>query len=546
MAEETRRGFLARSATPLVGRLARRGLLGLLAAEQEARLAAQSPQLLTDPTLIDPTIPDWSFFVKRTVQDTVVIYCVSTTLEQALADATLNLKIYAQDLTISGNINLPGRKVLIYAQRITVAPGARIDVTGPAAKGFLPGSRTDGIDAGSAGTAGTPGGVGSGGGEVTIFAESVSGTLTIAADGSAGGRGRDGGNGAQGRLGPQGGDSGCSPPGPGRPGGPGGRGGAAGAGGAGGNGGPGGAVRIHVIQPIAAGTFTASAKAGAAGGSGTNGTAGPGGLGGVGGLNHEFRRRGGGGGREGAGDIMVCVETGRAGNFGPGPAGPAAVSAPAASPGAAGTVSIAQATAAELAAAADVSQLLLLSHKTDIDYLNGAYSSVSGSLAWMQKLTSQTAPSPDVADQWTALNGTVTGQILQMKAGLDYYGLARNFVPLVNLSAFDQPILDMLDTAQRTQDAYTSYFQRGASSEQQVTALQLALHNANDSMTQLNHDLAKLNSDATDIQHDLAALATSLQTQQNALVVASADFAVLWRRGRPAASSACSSASRPW
>jgi hypothetical protein len=206
----------------------------------------------------DPTVPDWEFFVKRTVGETVVIYCASASLDPSqLVDPNKDLSIFAETLTIQGAIALPGRKVTIHARTI-ISNNASISVSGTDGNDSNPGKRADdgpsGAVPGAAGERGKNGGDAQAGGiagDLTIVAGTISGNLSIFANGGHGGRGQDGGNGGVGALGLDGSsgnaDGRCGDGGSGHRGGDG---GAAGIGGRGGGGGNAGRVVVRTLDPI--------------------------------------------------------------------------------------------------------------------------------------------------------------------------------------------------------------------------------------------------------------------------------------------------------
>lgn len=137
-------------------------------------------------------------------------------MDPSLVDPNKDLTIFAETLSIQGAISLPGRKVTIHARTI-VGNNASLNISGTDGNGSNPGDRADdGPNPAARGAAGGPGknGVegqpGGNAGALTIVAGTISGNLSILANGGRGGRGRDGGNGGIGALGPDGSDGNSS------------------------------------------------------------------------------------------------------------------------------------------------------------------------------------------------------------------------------------------------------------------------------------------------------------------------------------------------
>ncbi|MEA2326268.1 MAG: hypothetical protein QOE68_1227 [Thermoanaerobaculia bacterium] len=233
--------------------------------------------------------------------------------------------VFADTVTLSGNLSLPGQTVTIVARIMQVEGDAVIDVSGVAGsppsvqtpQSSQAGTGSQGglyYSNGGTGGAGQPGGNGTGGapggagGSIQLWvgalqATNGSATLTLNANGGQGGYGQDG------QIGQQGGDGGIgiatvtSREGetPGSLGGSGGAGGAGGDGGTGGTGGMAGSLMGGVVS-----TSGVTLSWNALGGTGGNGGAGgQGGDGGNAGSNGEGTtpEQGGGGGNGGAGGL---------------------------------------------------------------------------------------------------------------------------------------------------------------------------------------------------------------------------------------------------
>jgi hypothetical protein len=287
---------------------------------------------------------------------------------------TAHVKIFGDEVTVSGRLEFPGRNVVIFARILRAEPDGTtppaISVNGPEqtlkkdpaaqnAKGndgehgkiergpavyWDNEHNTDGGDGWSGadhpdlmtGVAGKKGEPGNSAGSVWICCEQCdfggdTKKLTITADGGRGGEGQQGQTGAKGGNGGDGADfkvfflTGFVAP---TKGGNGGRGGDGGKGGQGGQGGDGGQIIFYSALADPAPNLSLSCAGGPGGTPGKPGRGGDGGLKGIGGRGGQYRS---GGGYMGAGGSTQNIPDAANGNGGPtggdkGPGDPAAAS----------------------------------------------------------------------------------------------------------------------------------------------------------------------------------------------------------------------------
>jgi hypothetical protein len=459
---------------------------------------------------------------------------------------------------------LPGKNVTIVA-RVVVGNGGVIDVSGGAgvdcAKGQAPTQAAAGWgdgDPGTDGTAGAPGTDGANAGTITIAAESLVGALTARANGGAGGRGEDGGGGGNGGIGMAGdigermGDTILTPPGlpaAGGLGGTGGRGGLAGAPGVGGA-----AGQVTIASIAANPQFVGQAQPGARGSAadaGQFGTGGPGGPGGswwmtlaIGGVPTEVPNTQqptgphGVDGQSGAltdndqsmVDMFTEFEESTPGTI----AGmmatlqPAAVgcaqlalanarAASRATPPAPTITTLADYSSFGMTYRLPLSQLQLSLHQAKLSYLDSDYVSAGGILAWIYHVAA--TPSGSAADvaQWTALHQRAATLLHQLTQGLNFFGDATNYVPLVAYQTY-QTDLDAIFTLggiiEQAYDDYTTKTQDQVAQRKAVTSslgqVDAAIGKLNDQITTLGADMGTGNtlieSLATDIQNKTVAM----------------------------------------
>ncbi|WP_162878250.1 hypothetical protein [Trinickia diaoshuihuensis] len=169
---------------------------------------------------------------------------IDISLDQSHIPGDGALTVRADTIRIDGLISLPGRDLTILARQIVCGANATISTKAPAvAVDYAGATAPNGVRSGDPGQDGRNGSDGANGGQVLIFAENMSGNLTVDASGAQGGAAENGGDGAPGAHGrdwargmAQGGDGGV--------------GGRAGAPGKPGNGGNGGRIGVYVVGTI--------------------------------------------------------------------------------------------------------------------------------------------------------------------------------------------------------------------------------------------------------------------------------------------------------
>lgn len=204
---------------------------------------------------------------------------VDVTPEQAIAGKALVVR--ATTVRVSGRLRLPGGRIEIFARRLIAEGVASLDVSGsPGSPDHAGrGPAMSGTNPGEAGRPGENGGDGQPGGQIVVIAHTITGPLSLYANGGRGGAAQSGGNGATGSGGRD--HVGCAPAQRGRPG------GAAGRAGRPGRGGNGGDVRVVCMEPVE-GSLDIQANAGEPGQPGSHGRPGKGGPGGKGGVVKEL------------------------------------------------------------------------------------------------------------------------------------------------------------------------------------------------------------------------------------------------------------------
>ena len=507
---------------------------------------------------------DWDFQIHHILGDTVVWHGLSMDIHTIRGSQEQNLTVYADVLTINGqngSVRLPGKNVYIFAREVRCIGNAIIDASGAditeserVNAGQLD-NRT--ADKGADGKDGDAGKAGNAGGNVRIFAESITGPLTVNVSGGRGGRGQDGGDGESGPTPPPAGDIdnhvAANNINPGRRGG---NGGNAGRGGAGGRGGDAGTAEINVVQsvqPIApqlqeshvshapnrplleplAGNGTALslitpqvfAKGGAAGDNGKTGNAGLPGLPGLGGrVTEDWDTSSPHHGE----DIHHHSDHGRNPNNG-GYGSPGLVPPPfAPQPSghdAASSNPVKQIDYRTLGYVASLPQCLMVLHNAETDYLNSLYSQCSAGFSWLERLT--TAYSDDTTSinkEWLALRDRVLALLAQMSVGLDFYGLPKNFAPIVDQSVYEELIKQLIPIAKDIQSLHEKYTGQQATKEEKQSALE-AIKSKALALNQLaGLEVSGLEDSANRALLEANNLTTALNSQVNGLQIAEDSF----------------------
>jgi hypothetical protein len=475
----------------------------------------------------------------RTEHANVVVYhALELTLSQSegnsVIDTSRSLSIYADTLTISGTVRLPGKGVYIHARRIVCRNNAKIDVSGTQGKDDeRQQAETVASNPGESGKKEPkPGGRGGNSGNVIIHAVSIEGPFSIIANGGRGGQGERGQNGAQGRTGPKGKDGNPSNDirdsgklfhgekgGTGLPGGDG------GPGGIGGDGGSPGLIRIHVVGPLPA-AWRYEATEGDQGPQGILGEPGKGGLGGPGGQH--FRLRFSGGSEELERKRHITPEgQAQEGDVGPSGARPEPI------PPKRGTRTrepeVHTIDLNLFGARASITLALMMLHQAQLDYLNGRHSDAADYLFFLGALTQsdpgsslprrleQGRPSAgDVAapTEWKALRERVTSLILQLQHGLDFYGYPRHYVTLVDPEAFKARLGPLFDIAKDIEQAHSDYWKAGKNLAMKRTALAAAIKASRTAITELEAETQRLLKEETLAQLEARDLLAALLQQE--------------------------------
>ena len=234
-----------------------------------------------------------SDFIIEESETAVFIKGTRFELPESLSESwsTKNLAIQAYDLTLTGDISAPGKKVSITSRYLRTKKALSISVSGE--DGIQhPAPANSGRQPGAHGSEGLIGNNGSDAGQIIIKAEYiVTETLKLLAIGGKGAPGQNGGNGINGRNGSNTPDRKRSrrDEGNGRAGGTGQAGGNAGKGGNGGNGGKGGTGKIY-SNNLVPGNIIIKVDGGSGGMGGSNGKPGNGGSGGRGGRGVNCER----------------------------------------------------------------------------------------------------------------------------------------------------------------------------------------------------------------------------------------------------------------
>jgi hypothetical protein len=464
---------------------------------------------------------------------------VITTIDDAslktlATDIGKSIELFAISVIIDGPVRLPGREVSIRAQRVECRNGAMIDVSGPDGTSAAQSAKDP---EGKNGANGSQGGGGGVGGKVSIHTEHLVGDLVISVRGGTGGAGQPGGNGLMGDPGANGRRGRDTIPErdhrrlgsrdvPGEPGGPGGQGGSAGRGGAGGAGGAAGSADIRV-RDLSQGSIRFDAFNGGRGSPGANGESGPGGPGGVGGRND--RHHSGQGGREP--DPPYWESRSSLAPSGPvGPTGLKAEAPPAATPpSAVATDSFVRLPIDfRFADSTSTAHCRMVLRKTEIEYLNGQYDSVSERLRWLEELTSGSGqvpayPSsvPSLASpeaERAGLHARVVALQAQLQAGLDVYGYPRNYVSLLDRAIYRDTFLALQPLVQRIEETRERYLSAESGDTERLAATEDGFNQALATVQGLSSEIAAVDRGIQDALQEFALLDGALKLQQNALL----------------------------
>jgi hypothetical protein len=477
---------------------------------------------------------------RASTETEMVIHGIEVPLDPASIPANKDLLVFGDIVYLSNNLVLPGRRVRIHARKVIFNRFA-FDTSGSNGSDAQNSRATDGITPAGSGSAGASGGTGGKGGDILILAEEVTGGVKLTANGGDGGRGEPGGFGGLGAQGAAGadnhGNAEASPCGSGQQGQRGGTGGIGGNGGAGGPGGNSGTIQIKSIRSIPSENSQFLAVGGAGGQGGTPGRGGSGGTGGIGGINTERREHHG---THGGDSWSYCANAGRA------PDGASGVEGNAGQTGSnavRGTSTIGNASEmsqhltalsdyGEIARNASINQLLLILHAAELDYLNNNSEALTERLGWLQNLLARDeacstswSPSsiPNVAEI-RSLRGRVTTLVAQLQAGLDFYGLPSDYVPLVALDLYKDTVKQILQNATEVETLFFKYQDLKNSQDERLSALDRALHAAKDNLSTLTSEMQRIEQTSNDTQNAVADLSTQLQEQYTSLIKANDAF----------------------
>lgn len=475
-------------------------------------------------------------------------------------DPNNSYAIVAEDVTIVGNITLPGKSLLLYARDITLVPiqvnGGTICTTAasppdpvaqlPAAAAPSGALSTPGTG-GKAGVDGKAGAAASNSGDVDIRARFIYlGTateggelfeslgLTIVTDGAPGGAGQDGQDGQPGGEG----GAGHSPyqydPARGK------TGGSGGAGGKGGDGGAGGAAGRINVQFIEY-TYAPPSSRMASMGPTTSAVGGAGGEGGAGG-------KGGAGGPGGPGFHAPMVNR-------TGPQGYSGASGSDGTPGSNGatgangsvavTLMYQDYTQADLCGCYDdcgdflpsiADKFLMSLQRAKLAYLQasistgGDWNSVADRFAYLCAITSSVKPTQtddNIAAAVSTFNNIYNQAAVfdaRRKGGLDYFGHPPGYVPLVSYSAYKSDLGGadgsggQLATFKVIEDNFNSYFAAEQAVQNKIDAITAAQKQISAEVAGQQNKQTVLLADAAAVVQQLpAAEAACQQTEQSAV-----------------------------
>ena len=377
------------------------------------------------------------------------------------------ITVYAYQINVPVNPPpFPGRNIILIAQEINFADGAVLDVSGGA--GQVPGPAPSGINPGDNGAAGNPGNSGQNGGSINIYAQVITGTATLNANGGSGSPGGDGGNGAPGQAGAPGGD--------------GEDGGAAGGGGQGGAGGQGGTVVVQCGDASGA-VLSLSAAGGPGGGPGNAGQPGRGGAAGEQTGRWSQNPRGSGNPTE---PNLFWI---------PGPPtypGKVGYVPPSGGPGSNGASGTATSNADQAGLLSAIVPLLpttywnmLLSSATE-SYYDDDYDDAGNTLGWMNTIGSNGTPAVDASVKRARV------LIAQMQSGFDVYGHPGNYVQALSVGTYETNNSALVNDGVALEAALAAYQAQKAADSAQINNLLQSVNKAQSQVAKNQTDRADL------------------------------------------------------
>jgi hypothetical protein len=478
------------------------------------------------------------FGLRRLSPAALRIEGIDVTLGSTSASADHGLEVYADTIRIEPGLpRLPGQSVVLFAREIWSAPGAAIDASGADADASRSPRATDGTVASEHGHAGRTGDSGGDGGSITIYSDQPVnstpsdmpvGKLRLLTNGGNAGAGQDGGNGAPGVNGANGPDGSCDNNNEhaGAQGGNAIAGGVGGDGGSGGRAGSAGAINLRYTRGggRSADYFQNRGRGAAGGAAGAGGAAAKGGIGGY--DSRVFEHTGTGRERESSYRCHV-----RGGGKEPdghdAPAGPGGVHGAASGDG--GWLPFTNKLQPdEVAAAASVTQLATLLHWSELQYYNVKVSVASKSLTWIRTLAAINGAQPNVggveSSEWKALAQRAGTLLSQMHAGLDVYGMRKDYVPLLDQAVFTNSINALFQSASLLEQSGDKYDPEAADQASQRVYVQGAVKQldsqANDALAQVT----QLNNESNKKQDVIAQLTQHLTTLQARVDASTSQF----------------------
>ena len=470
-------------------------LLGVSCSDKNSSDSAKNSQLSHAALASAPT-DEWGFTHAATVGQTQIINAVEVRLSDFIKEqpSSLNLVVYAYRIIIDSRFELPGANVLLHAFEIEcVGDNATIATNGPPPDESydvtLPAQALPGANFGDSGKPGKAGSAGKNAGNISVFAEKLSGKLVFEANGGKGGQGQKGGDGRQGSRGNTGPDADQSSAGyhKGGTGYTGSKSGDAGPGGDGGAGGDAGKLTIRTIDHNP--NILVLAIPGSGGKGGEYGKPGEKSEGGFGGQSYICKHSHVPGPEGGDDGPLVCKPsgTGDIGAFGPPGTRPPPPSQPG-KPGnseyafydSTGTLSTPNYAGiyklinyGDLGDRASFIQLQMLFHKASLEYLNGRYADCISKFSWIERVTrtaygkniplkgefgcpSQDFIPPDVSE-WKAMHDNAAGLLKQIAYGLDYFGHPKSYAPVLSYTYYKDMTKQMFDIADSIEESCSKY-----------------------------------------------------------------------------------------
>jgi hypothetical protein len=393
------------------------------------------------------------------------------------------ITVYAYQINVPVNPPpFPGGNITLIAQEIIFADGAVLDVSG--APGNVPGPVPSGNNPGDNGAAGNPGVIGQGGGSISIYAQVITGTATLNANGGSGSPGGNGGDGARGEAGAPGQDGLA--------------GGNAGGGGQGGAGGPGGTVVVKCADASGA-VLSLSAAGGPGGVPGNAGEPGPGGAAGEQQGRWSQNPRGSGNPTE---PNLFWI---------PGPPtypGKVGDIPPSGGPGANGASGTATSHPDQAGLVAAIVPLLpatywnmLLSSATE-SYYDDSYTDASNTLGWMNTIGSNGTASVDASVKRARV------LIAQMQSGVDVYGHPGNYVQALSVGTYETNNAALVNDGMALEAALAAYQAQQVVEETQIANLKNSMSKAQNQVTKNASDRADLISQGGALGRQLEELLT--------------------------------------